>query len=154
MEQLLSLKEQYEVLRGATSSLRLSRLDLLILSTRQVWNNQVLRPAKSWLEMYSTVSEQFAVLRGAMASLRLSRQELAWLTLRKAIHDMSPNFRRVIVLAILVLLIVIFDRVSASLFSLHRRVGLPVLKFPPGKDRWDYANLLAEGAAKVRRIES
>lgn len=148
LDQLATAKEQFGVLRGAMADLRLSRTDLALLSLRKVWHDEVVLTTRSVLDTYDNVTEQFGVLRGAMSSLRLTRWQLFMLTLRQLFHDM-PNFVKYAVFGLVALgIIIVVDKVFARFVSL-RRLGLPVLEFPKGDDRWDYKRILRVAKERV-----
>lgn len=148
LDQLAMAQEQFGVMRGAMASLRLSRTDLALLTLRKIWHDEVVLTIRSLLETYENIAEQFGVLRGAMSSLRLTRWQLFMLTLRQLFHNM-PSFVKYSLFAVVTFgVVVVLDNIYARFTSL-RNLGLPVLEFPRGDDRWDYKRILRLGKERA-----
>lgn len=136
LDQLAMVPEQFGVLRGAMASLR------------KIWHDCVELTVYSMLKTYEDVVEQCGVLRGAMSSLRLTRWQLFMLMLRKLFHDMPRFFRYTIFALVILGVIVVLDDIFARVVSL-KRLGLPVMEFPKGDNRWDYKTILRLAKERV-----
>jgi hypothetical protein len=117
------------------------------------------------LAQYAKACEQYAAAKSALGPLRLTKWEIMGLLLRKTWHDvallqsdlrqdwqtLSIAKRTFIFGAAILAIAAALDTITSRFLSLSRRLGIPVLRPPPGVHRWDYAVLLREGARRYPR---